>query len=160
MCSHHGRNGFNHTTAFSTKCLEKSLCNFTGTIFLQSENHVVSYCAETFECDTSVSYGMLRLFCSTTSAQRMNALRCGHKVLMLCLTDPCSSSFCRIATRRCTRTPCLWETVLPTRPPTAATRTTRTRPWSTPGRSRPVRICLNKTDNDSLWRWVLVSANC
>ena len=29
---------FNHTTPFSTKGLEKSLCDFTGTIFVQCEN--------------------------------------------------------------------------------------------------------------------------
>ncbi len=32
---------FNHTTPFSTKGLEKSLCDFTRTIFVQSENPVV-----------------------------------------------------------------------------------------------------------------------
>ena len=31
---------FNHTTPFSTKGLEKSLCDFTGTIFVQCENPV------------------------------------------------------------------------------------------------------------------------
>ncbi len=31
---------FNHTTPFSTKGLEKSLCDSTGTIFVQCENHV------------------------------------------------------------------------------------------------------------------------
>ncbi len=31
---------FNHTTPFSTKGLKKSLCDFTGTIFVQCENPV------------------------------------------------------------------------------------------------------------------------
>ncbi len=34
---------FNHTTPFSTKGLEKSLCDFTGTIFVQCENPVMSW---------------------------------------------------------------------------------------------------------------------
>ncbi len=33
---------FNHTTPFLTKGLEKSLCDFTGTIFVQCENPVLS----------------------------------------------------------------------------------------------------------------------
>ncbi len=33
---------FNHTTPFSTKGHEKSLCDFTGTIFVQCENPVIS----------------------------------------------------------------------------------------------------------------------
>ena len=33
---------FNHTTPFSTKGLEKSLCDFTGTIFVQCENPVIA----------------------------------------------------------------------------------------------------------------------
>ncbi len=32
---------FNHTTPFSTKGLEKSLCDFTGTVFVQCENPVL-----------------------------------------------------------------------------------------------------------------------
>ncbi len=32
---------FNHTTPFSTKGLEKSLCGFPGTIFVQCENPVI-----------------------------------------------------------------------------------------------------------------------
>ncbi len=32
---------FNHSTPFSTKGLEKSLCDFTGTIFVQCENPVL-----------------------------------------------------------------------------------------------------------------------
>ncbi len=32
---------FNHTTPFLTKGLEKSLCDFTGTIFVQCENPVL-----------------------------------------------------------------------------------------------------------------------
>ncbi len=35
VCSHHRRNRFNHTTPFSTKSLKKSLCDFTGAIFVQ-----------------------------------------------------------------------------------------------------------------------------
>ncbi len=35
---------FNHTTPFSTKGLEKSLCDFTGTIFVQWENPVGDAC--------------------------------------------------------------------------------------------------------------------
>ncbi len=34
---------FNHTTPFSTKGLKKSLCDFTGTIFVQCENPVRVY---------------------------------------------------------------------------------------------------------------------
>ncbi len=33
---------FNHTTPFSTKGLEKSLCDFAGTIFVQCENPVIA----------------------------------------------------------------------------------------------------------------------
>ncbi len=33
---------FNHTTFFSKKGLEKSLCDFTRTVFVQCENPVVS----------------------------------------------------------------------------------------------------------------------
>ncbi len=32
---------FNHTTHFVTKGIEKSLCDFTGTMFVESENPVL-----------------------------------------------------------------------------------------------------------------------
>ncbi len=38
---------FNHTTPFSTKGLEKSLCDFTGTIFVQCENPGFSFLKHT-----------------------------------------------------------------------------------------------------------------
>ncbi len=52
---------FNHTTPFSTKGLEKSLCDFTGSAFVQCENPVVRFiCSynvhgETFRCAQTVS---------------------------------------------------------------------------------------------------------
>ncbi len=62
VCSHRGRNGFspckkgsflfNHTTPFLTEGLEKSLCDFTGTIFVQCENPVSTEALLSSRCDT------------------------------------------------------------------------------------------------------------
>ncbi len=48
---------FNHTTPFSTKGLEKSLCDFTGTFFVQCENPVRTSCVGASRASHSVRRG-------------------------------------------------------------------------------------------------------